>query len=168
MGSNLLKEYNEIVGLFTQMVERRLEGTITSLAIYGSVARGNVKTGSDIDFLLIGEDLPENYHERVDMILPILDEIERSDPYLNVTERGAPVDIQFLILSKEEAKQTRPVFIDMVEDARIEFDDGFLREKLDQIRERMAELGSKRVYLSDGSWYWDLKPDLVPGEVFEI
>jgi len=32
----------------------------------------------------------------------------------------------------------------------------------------MKELGSKRVFLTDGSWYWDLKPDLRIGEVFEI
>ncbi|MFQ6091343.1 MAG: nucleotidyltransferase domain-containing protein [bacterium] len=164
----MLKEYNKIVELFTQSVKERLKGRITSLAIYGSVARGKIKPGSDIDSLLIGEGLPENYHERVDLILPILDEIERSAPYLKASAGRVPVDIQFIILSKEEAKQTRPVFIDMVEDVKIMFDDGFLKEKLDQIRIRMAELGSKRVYLEDGSWYWDLKPDLVPGEVFEI
>jgi hypothetical protein len=32
----------------------------------------------------------------------------------------------------------------------------------------MAELGSRRVELADGSWYWDLKPDWRPGEVVDL
>jgi hypothetical protein len=32
----------------------------------------------------------------------------------------------------------------------------------------MRALGSRRVYLADGSWYWDLKPDFRFGEVVEI
>jgi hypothetical protein len=32
----------------------------------------------------------------------------------------------------------------------------------------MRALGSRRVYLADGSWYWDLKPDFRPGEVVEL
>ena len=27
---------------------------------------------------------------------------------------------------------------------------------------RLRELGSRRVELADGSWYWDLKPDMRP------
>jgi len=32
----------------------------------------------------------------------------------------------------------------------------------------MEELGSKKVFLEDGTWYWKLKPDLKFGEIFEI
>jgi hypothetical protein len=32
----------------------------------------------------------------------------------------------------------------------------------------MAELGSRRIELPDGGWYWDLKPDWRPGEVVDL
>ena len=42
------------------------------------------------------------------------------------------------------------------------------RRKLAALRRRLAELGSRRIELADGSWYWDLKPDLRPGEMIEL
>jgi hypothetical protein len=29
-------------------------------------------------------------------------------------------------------------------------------------------LGSRRVFIADGSWYWDLKPDFRFGEAVEL
>lgn len=46
--------------------------------------------------------------------------------------------------------------------------DGFFAAVLSGMRERMRTLGSRRVDLADGSWYWDLKPDFRFGEVVEI
>ncbi len=56
----------------------------------------------------------------------------------------------------------------MTEDARILFDrEGFFARKLDRLRERLAQLGAKRIWLGN-AWYWDFKPDYRPGEVFEL
>jgi len=64
----------------------------------------------------------------------------------------------------EEAEAGSPLFLDMVDDARILYDcDGFLEELLERLRQRLAELGSRRVWRGN-SWYWVLKPDLAPGE----
>ena len=43
-----------------------------------------------------------------------------------------------------------------------------LARQLDAVRRHMAELGSRRIELPDGSWYWDLKPDWQPGEVVDL
>jgi hypothetical protein len=57
----------------------------------------------------------------------------------------------------------------MVEDAILLCDrDGFFASVLATMRERMQALGSRRVFLEDGSWYWDLKPGLRFGDVVEI
>lgn len=56
-----------------------------------------------------------------------------------------------------------------VEDARILHDrGGFFATVLAGLRERLRELGARRVFLEDGSCYWDLKPDYRFGEIFEI
>ncbi|HWP57484.1 MAG TPA: hypothetical protein VNL14_06340, partial [Candidatus Acidoferrales bacterium] len=38
---------------------------------------------------------------------------------------------------------------------------------LQRLRERLARLGARRVWRGN-AWYWDLKPDFKPGDVFEI
>jgi hypothetical protein len=42
-----------------------------------------------------------------------------------------------------------------------------LRDELRRMEEKLAKLGSNKIILSDGSWYWDLKPNLRVGEVFD-
>jgi len=45
--------------------------------------------------------------------------------------------------------------------------DGFMRGLLGRLRGRLEELGSRRVELPRGGWYWVLRPELAPGEVAE-
>ncbi|MFQ5882981.1 MAG: nucleotidyltransferase domain-containing protein [Candidatus Methylomirabilales bacterium] len=162
------EEYRRFVELFAEKVRAELQDRITSMALYGSVARGTARPDSDVDFLLIGESLSPHYHERLDTVLPIINLVEASEARRELERKGYVPTIRVVIYDKEEARDTKPIFLDLVEDAVILFDDGFLQAKLDQIQRRMRELGSRRVRLPDGGWYWDLKPDLKPGEVFEI
>ena len=45
--------------------------------------------------------------------------------------------------------------------------DGFFRRMLNRVQKRLQELGARKVYIGR-MWYWDLKPDTVPGEVVEL
>ncbi len=45
---------------------------------------------------------------------------------------------------------------------------GFFAGVLAGLRARLLELGSRRVRMPDGSWYWDLRPGMKHGEVVEI
>ena len=57
----------------------------------------------------------------------------------------------------------------MTQDAVLLFDqEGFFAAKLDQVRQRMEELGTRREYFEDGCWYWILKADMKPGEEIEL
>ncbi|KPV63686.1 MAG: hypothetical protein AOA66_0708 [Candidatus Bathyarchaeota archaeon BA2] len=42
--------------------------------------------------------------------------------------------------------------------------DNFITLLLERLRKRLEELGSRRIQLPNGSWYWVLKPDLKAGE----
>jgi hypothetical protein len=56
----------------------------------------------------------------------------------------------------------------MVEDAMLLVDrDDFMRNALEALRLRLAALGARRIWRGN-AWFWDLKPDYRPGEVFEI
>ena len=74
--------------------------------------------------------------------------------------RQVPI-VEWNLVTKtpEEARVHSPLYLDMVEDGRLLFDrEGFFAGVLDRMRARMRELGSQRVFLPDGSWYWDLQP----------
>ncbi len=44
---------------------------------------------------------------------------------------------------------------------------GVVAAKPEALRACLRELGSKRIELPDGKWYWDLKPDMRPGEIVD-
>jgi hypothetical protein len=60
------------------------------------------------------------------------------------------------------------LFLDMLDDSKILFErDGFFRQEMSSLRERLARLGAKRIWKGN-AWYWDLKPDYICGEEFQI
>jgi len=120
--------------------------------------------------LILLDRVSTNYHRRLDDVLAVQARLEREGEYEALTKvRGSAPYFSYLILSKEEADENRYIYLDMVEDAKLLFDRaGFFAKRLRAVRNRLDELGSMRVQLEDGTWYWDLKPDLKAGESFVL
>ncbi len=140
---------------------------LVSVVIFGSVARETQNFDSDLDVLIIAEELPKGRMKRIGEFQTVEEKI---DPFLESLrkENGINTYISAIIKSPEETEKGSPLFLDMVEDAKILFDrDGFFGKRLDRLRKRLKELGSKRIWKGN-AWYWDLKPDYKPGEIFEI
>jgi predicted nucleotidyltransferase len=128
------------------------------------------KPESDIDLLLIIRNPARNYHRRLDAVLDVQSRLHREEVFRrSMKGLGTEPSISYLVLSVKEARENRYIYLDMVDDARILHDRGrFFAQRLEELKERLRQLGSKRVWLEDGTWYWDLKPDLKPGEVFSL
>jgi len=145
-----------------------LNGDLISIAVFGSVARGEAKPWSDLDVLLVSERFPESYSERVEIAVDIIDPIR----YLKLwlwRSKGVYCNIELLMLTREEAAITQPVYLDMVFDSIIVYDkDGFLKGVLERLMSRLRELESERVKLPSGKWFWRLKPRVEKGEVIEL
>jgi hypothetical protein len=165
-----LAVYRQVVERFLALFEEHFGDRLISLVLYGSVARGEARAESDIDLLLIVDRVSPNYHRRLDEVLVVQARLEREGVYDAVSKvRGSAPYFSYLILSKEEADENRYIYLDMVDDAKLLFDRaGFFAKRLSAVRHRLEELGSIRVQLKDGSWYWDLKPDLKAGESFVL
>jgi len=140
---------------------------LVSVIVYGSVARETQTFDSDLDLLIIAEGLPQGRMKRIREFDPIEDKLE---PFLKSLRQNEGINtyISTVIKSHEEAEKGSPLFLDMVEDAKILFDKGgFFAGVLERLRKRLRELGAKRIWKGN-VWYWDLKPDYKPGDIIEL
>ncbi|MDI6890883.1 MAG: nucleotidyltransferase domain-containing protein [Thermodesulfovibrionales bacterium] len=158
-------EYKELLHTFVHLVQEKLGDQIISIVLYGSVARGTARPSSDVDLLLIVRETYTEYWKRLQPLLPILRHLRKESCWKKLEDKGLSPFLSLLVFSLEEAKENRYLYLDMVDEAYILVDrEDFFQRKLGEIRQRLQELGAKKVR-RNGDWYWDLKPDLKPEEV---
>jgi len=162
--------YERLLKHFLALVKEEYRDGIISVVLYGSVARGDAESTSDLDLILVIEDPPSLYEKSTQrFILKVEDSLKSSEEFRNLVKRGLYPELKPIILSRSEANMNRYIYLDMIEDANILFDkNNFFKERLEILKRRLKELGSKKVELEGGGWYWILKPDLKFGEVFEL
>ena len=147
-------------------VRAELGERLTAVALYGSVARGEAHRWSDIDLFVVHRGDRETVSEAF-----LTTELRLRDQPLarELTARGVPTAPVVICRSEEDLADTPWLMLDMTHHGILLFDPrGVLRRKLQRLKARLEELGSRRIELDDGSWYWDLKPDLRPGEVVTL
>lgn len=159
------KDYKQILNRFKQLLLERFGDNIISLILYGSVARGTARNDSDIDLLIILKDAPANYYERLEPVIEIELILRKS---VAETTGTAPI-FSSIILSREEAMENHNIFLDMINGSVILYDkDDFFKNRLKELKNKLLQLGSKKIILDDDTWYWELKPDMIFGEIFEL
>ena len=136
--------------------------SLVSLAIFGSVARGSARPESDIDLFIVCDNLPDGRRRRVARFLEMEDRLRAKYPAI------VKVLLSPVIKTPAELGRGSPLLWDMTEETTILFDrEETLARCLDGVRGRLLKLGAHRVFRPEG-WYWVLKADYRPGEVFEI
>ncbi len=159
------EDYKQILNRFKQLLLKRSGENLLSIVLYGSVARGTAGNESDIDLLIILRDAPDVYYKRLEPVIEIELKLRES---ASETTCAAPI-FSTIILSKEEAMENRNIFLDMIDASVILYDkDSFFKNRLNELKKRLLYLGAKKVVLEDKTWYWNLKPDIMPGEVIEL
>ncbi|NWF93010.1 MAG: nucleotidyltransferase domain-containing protein [Syntrophaceae bacterium] len=164
----MLKEkFRELEELLLSEIEVFYGERLVSVVVFGSAARETQSFESDLDILIIAEGLPQGRMRRIREFNSVE---ERVGPFLKSLQQkeGINTYISALIKSPEEAQKGSPLFLDMVEDAKILFDKGgFFQGILERLREKLGKLGAKRVWKGN-AWYWDLKPDYKFGDLIEL
>jgi hypothetical protein len=154
-------------GILLDSCRKRYGNRLVSLAVFGSWARGRATPESDIDVLLVADDLPGSRRKRVA-------EFSRVETDTDAARRriwsgfDAQSSLSPVIKTPEEVKSGGPIFLDMTDWCDVLFDeDGFLRSYLDELRTRMARLGTRR-HRRKGGYYWEYKPGLRPKETVTL
>lgn len=145
-------------------VKRLFGAKLVSFVIYGSVARGDDKPSSDTDILLI-IDTDLCFFDRARALGKVLNKVKLLKFRSLLEDKGYNSFIEFYPLNIHEASTFRPIYLDMVNDAIIIYDKDLTFTKLIiKLRDKLKKLGSVKVKLQPGIWYWLLKPDVKFGE----
>lgn len=136
---------------------------VESFAVYGSVARGSATANSDIDVLLVSEDLKGSLSSRMESLYAVVRALQGELRWLS--RHGIHTGISFYPLKKGEVRRFPNVLLDLTEEAVILHDrDRFLEKTLLEFKKKLLDIGAKKVHMDKGRWYWDLRPGYKFGE----
>lgn len=156
---------------FVKLVRGLFGERLVSAAVFGSLATGRFNRESDIDVLLVVEGLSgTSMARRIGALLPVLKALYDTEEYRSWASRVGSYlpDFNPVVYTPEEVRRHPPLMLDLVHDAAIVLDRGFLVRELDELRRRLLELGARRVELPDGHHFWVLKDRVRFGEVIEL
>ena len=138
---------------------------LTTLAVFGSYARGEHRFNSDLDLLIVlkkdssasrlkrQEDFVQNIELPLD---PSKDKLEAQNIHMELSS---------MIVTQAEAISFNPLYLDMVEYCHLVIDrNQFFHKILKQTEKQMKKWGSQKHFIS-GHWYWEIKPGLKWNEV---
>lgn len=159
---------------YSQFLERVLiemevafgEETILSVALFGSITRGEADLESDIDLLIIHEPVP---YDPVGRFVALQLKLEETEEYEELLRKGFYPNLSPVFMTLQELSIKPLILLDIIDHGIVLKDKGdVLKNKMERLKERLRQLGSRRIVFEDGSWAWDLKPDWKPGETIEI
>jgi hypothetical protein len=157
---------------FKALVERvvaeyrtALGDDLVAIALFGSVARGQARPESDLDLYVVTRTASLGDPR----LGAMWGRIDASQEYQALVAKGYCPTPSPLSHTVDDLRRHPWVLLDIAHHGIVFYDpESLLERELTAVRRRMAELGSRRVDLPDGSWYWDLKPDWRPGEVVDL
>lgn len=142
---------------------------LRSIVLYGSVARGSASPTSDLDFMLVVDGLDRSYGRRINQLVSqeLDPSLVKEKAYLG--QHGCSGELSNIVYSPEESRVFRLIYLDIIHDGRILFDhQNHFQNIAASLKSRLDRTGTRRVDLTGGGWYWDLKPDLRFGERVEL
>jgi predicted nucleotidyltransferase len=160
------ENYKDFLDVILEMLKNKTNDGILSVVLYGSVARGKARPESDIDLLILYDKEKINLNK----IFPeIIIKPRETEEYKELFEKGIYAEVSPYIVTVEELRENPLILLDIMDEGIILYEkrDCF-RELIKMFKEKLKELGLRKVYLEDGTYYWGLTPDWKPGELVEI
>jgi len=161
------KEYTKLLKKILQKTKEYYKKNLISFVVFGSYAKDTLSPYSDIDILIITKKQPKSRPRR---IVNFINNIEQKlEKYiLGLRKKNIFVEISPLIKTQEEVKYGSFLFLDMIQDSIILYDEGnFFRRYLDYLDKKLKEYGSKKIF-EKGGYYWVIKENVNPKEGIDL
>jgi len=128
-------------------------------AIFGSFARDTATCESDIDILIVADNLLQGRIKRI---------IEFETVEENLMRKHKDILFSPIIKTPQEVRMGSPLFWDMTEHIIILYDrNNFFKDFLQSVAERLKKNRARKI-TKGSAWYWILKEDYSPEEIFEL
>ncbi|AAK41698.1 nucleotidyltransferase domain-containing protein [Saccharolobus solfataricus] len=137
---------------------------LVSIVLFGSYARGDQRKDSDIDLLIVLDKIEDRYEvfKKFFEVEKILD----LTVYKELRQKGYNPYVSPIFLDVEKATKFRPLYIDIVFDAKILYDkNDVMKNTFERVRKRLEELGAVRK--KKGRIYYVILTKVKPGEVIK-
>ena len=113
----LTAHFDELLGALVAACQRQYGPRLVSVAVFGSVGRGTPRPDSDVDGLIVAEGLPRGRVARVAEFAGI--EAELAEVFERLRRVGVTTVLSPVLKTPAEVEQGSPLFLDMLDDARI-------------------------------------------------
>jgi hypothetical protein len=161
-----MAHFQDLLAHIVAACQQHYGSRLVTVGVYGSVGRGTPRPDSDVDLLIVAEHLPNGRVPRAADFRAVEQAV--SLPLAQARRAGLTAEISPIFKTPSEVLQGSLLLLDMIEDARLLYDRGdFMRQALARFQSRLDQLGARRIWRGN-AWLWDLKPDYVPGEEFEL
>lgn len=166
--SFMQKKYNELIEEYCSVIKNCFNDRLISICLFGSVAREEAKPDSDIDILIVAEDLPKDIGMRVKQTNNVHEFLKKTEVYKSLQRSHICGLISDIFFTPGEIKKHPPIMLDMIDDGIILYDKGsFLNNELKILKRRLEAQKARKIITPKGH-FWILKPDAAAGEVVEI
>ncbi len=153
---------------FINTLKKEFQDKLLSAILFGSVARSKWTSNSDIDLFLLWSDETLEKPQLSQKITEIKIGFYKTNVLRNESGEKLYNPIQVLSFFRNEIKNFRTLFYDIAMDGIIIFDKervGF--NFIEQIKQKIKNLGLKRIFDCNGNFYWQHK-NIQFGEIIEI
>lgn len=150
------KEYIPLLEFLVARLVAGYDKKLQGLVLFGSVARGNAKQESDVDLLVVAEDMPERYGDRVRRTLSILSGLDVLKREFYYKMKLYP-KLDLILLDAKEMQEPYPFLLDIVKEGIILFERGsYASGILNSLKSEFQRMGAVRVERPNGRWHWEI------------
>lgn len=167
--SDTSRLYHSLAEKFTRTMLDEMGARVTCVVLYGSVARSTAQSESDIDLFVVAGETEKDKDEVWDRILDLEQSFWDNPEIAALRARGYRASIETYVVSKPQARRGLAIYLDMAIEAVILHDpEGFFARRIEQVRQRMIALNSRREWLDGSTYVWQLKAEARPGEAIAL
>jgi len=158
--------YRKLIRVFLDNLKWEMKDDLLAVVLYGSVARGSATPESDIDLLILYR---EGKSDMNGAYVSSALKTDESPEYRRLFKEGIYGEISPMLMTLPEIRKNPLILLDMMEEGIVLYQrDNCFTDLVLRMRAKTKELGSRKVVLPDGSWYWELKPSWRPGDLIEV